>query len=208
MVTYYNETDPFAALWLRTLITQGHIPRGDVDERNIADAKPHDFRPYTQCHFFSGIGVWAYALRLTGWDDDRPVWTGSCPCQPFNAAGKGADFADERDLWPAWFNLTEHAKPRNVTAFDEQVASKHGLAWLDLVHTDMEGAATPSGRLISALWALARRISDKDYGSWPTPEASDMTGGEQAKRVMNPERSNGLNHFALLACWLNEVDAL
>ena len=28
------------------------------------------------------------ALRAAGWRDDRPVWTGSCPCQPFSAAGK------------------------------------------------------------------------------------------------------------------------
>jgi len=61
--------------------------------------------------------------------------------------------------------------------------------------------ATPSGRLISALRASARRISDKDCGSWPTPQASDMTGGGQAKRALNPERSNDLNDFAMLTAW-------
>lgn len=41
--------------------------------------------------------------------------------------------------------------------------------------------ATPSGLLISALRASARRISDNDSGSWPTPGASDPTGGGSLK---------------------------
>ncbi len=87
---YYNEIDPYAAQWLRNLIAAGHIAPGDVDERSIEDVHPDDLKHYTQCHFFAGIGVWSLALRRAGWPDDRPVWTGSCPCQPFSAAGKGA----------------------------------------------------------------------------------------------------------------------
>jgi len=34
---------------------------------------------------------------------------------------------------------------------------------------------------------------------WPTPQASDGTGGGQAKRATNPARSNDLNDFAMLA---------
>jgi len=79
---YYNEIDPQAAQWLRELIEQGHIAPGDVDERSIEDVEPAALSSYTQCHFFAGIGVWSYALRRAGWPDDRPVWTGSCPCFP------------------------------------------------------------------------------------------------------------------------------
>jgi DNA (cytosine-5)-methyltransferase 1 len=93
---------------------------------------------FTQCHFFAGIGVWSHALRLAGWDDARPVWTGSCPCQPFSAAGKRAGFQDERHLWPAWFELIRELRPRAV--FGEQVASKDALAWIDHVSADLEGA--------------------------------------------------------------------
>ena len=134
---YYNEIDPKAAAWLRELIKQGHIADGIVDERSIVDVKPEELREFTQCHFFAGIGVWSYALRRAGWEDGRPVWTGSCPCQPFSAAGKGNGFADERHLWPAFFHLIENVRP--VTVFGEQVASKDGLGWLDLVQADLEG---------------------------------------------------------------------
>lgn len=137
---YYNENDPFAAQWLRNLIAAGLIADGDVDERSIEDVYPIDLAGYTQCHFFAGVGGWAYAARLAGWPDSRPLWTGSCPCQPFSAAGKRTGMSDERHLWPAFFHLIEHGKPRDIPVFGEQVASPDGLAWLDLVQTDLEGA--------------------------------------------------------------------
>lgn len=142
---YYNEIDPFAAAWLRQLIAAGHIAPGEVDGRSIEDVTSDDLRGFTQCHFFAGIGVWSYSLRCAGWPDDRPVWTGSCPCQPFSAAGKRAGVADERHLWPAWFHLISICRP--PTVFGEQVASKDGLTWLDLVHSDLEGQGYAVGCL-------------------------------------------------------------
>src|SRR5262245_61550365 len=97
---YYNENDRFAAAWLRELIRAGHIAAGEVDERSIEDVRADDLRAFTQCHFFAGIGGWSYALRLAGWPDDRPVWTGSCPCQSFSQAGQQKGFDDPRHLWP------------------------------------------------------------------------------------------------------------
>lgn len=142
---YYNEIDPFAAALLRELIRAGHIADGDVDERSIEDVRPRDLDGYTQCHFFAGIGVWSHALRQAGWPDDRPLWTGSCPCQPFSAAGKGKGFDDERHLWPAFHHLIRECRPNVV--FGEQVASKDGLAWLDLVQADMEGEGYAVGAI-------------------------------------------------------------
>ncbi|MCW9380080.1 DNA cytosine methyltransferase [Klebsiella quasipneumoniae] len=134
---YYNEIDPFAAQWLRNLIAAGHISPGEVDERSIEDVTPDDLRGFTQCHFFAGIGVWSHSLRLAGWPDNKPVWTGSCPCQPFSAAGKGDGFADERHLWPAFNHLISERRPQHV--FGEQVAAGNANVWFDLVQADLEG---------------------------------------------------------------------
>lgn len=131
---YYNEIDEFATNWLCELIAAKLIPDGAVDTRSIWDVAPEDLRGFTQHHFFAGIGGWAYALRLAGWSDNQPVWTGSCPCQPFSAAGQRKGFADERHLWPAWFHLISQCKPSIV--FGEQVAN--ALDWLDLVQSDLE----------------------------------------------------------------------
>jgi len=143
---YYNECDPKAAAWLRELIKADLIAPGDVDERSITEVQPADLVGYTQCHFFAGIGGWSLALRLAGWPDDRPVWTGSCPCQPFSAAGKGEGAADSRHLWPEWFRLIRECRPGPV--FGEQVASAVGHGWLDLVSTDLEGEGYAIGATV------------------------------------------------------------
>lgn len=152
-MNFYNEIDPSAAAWIRELIKRGLIPNGVVDERSITEIKPHELAGFTQCHFFSGISGWSLALRLAGWPEDRRVWTGSCPCQPFSAAGKGRGTEDERHLWPVFFKLIEACRPEFV--FGEQVASAavvgsaSGKAqlepevpvWLDGVFADLEGAS-------------------------------------------------------------------
>lgn len=140
MSAYYNEIDPYAAQWLRNLISKNLIAPGDVDERSIVDVSADDLRGYTQCHFFAGIGGWSFALRLAGWPDDRPVWTGSCPCQPFSvgsvAHGGAKGPSDERHLWPAFYRLIEECTPAII--FGEQVADAIGWGWLDSAAWDLE----------------------------------------------------------------------
>ncbi|WP_186061023.1 DNA cytosine methyltransferase [Burkholderia gladioli] len=158
MSAYYNEIDPYAAQWLRNLIAAGHIAPGDVDERSIEDVRPDDLRGYTQCHFFAGIGVWSHALRRAGWPDDRPVWTGSCPCQPFSAAGKGAGFDDERHLWPSWFHLIGECRPAVVFGEQSSAASE----WVSLVRSDLEGMDYAVGAIpIEAASAGALNLRDR-----------------------------------------------
>ena len=143
MPAYYNEHEPYAAQWLRNLIAAGHIAPGDVDERDIQDVTPDDLTGYTQCHFFAGIGGWSYALRQACWPDDRPVWTGSCPCQPLSSAGQQKGAADERHLWPAFFELIAECHP--PTAFGEQVGSRLGREWMSGVRLDLESVAYAVG---------------------------------------------------------------
>ena len=136
MSAYYNEIEPYAAQWLRNLIKAGHIADGEVDTRSIVDVTPDDLRGFTQAHFFAGIGGWSHALRLAGWPDDRPIWTGSCPCQPFSVAGKGAAQEDGRHLWPVFFDLIAAVRP--PVLMGEQVAAAVRKGWLDGVFDDLE----------------------------------------------------------------------
>jgi DNA (cytosine-5)-methyltransferase 1 len=133
---YYNECDPFKAEVLRQAIAAGAIAPGEVDERSIVDVRADDVRGFTQCHWFAGGGFWSLALRQAGWPDNRAVWTGSCPCPSFSAAGKGRGFDDPRHLWPAWFRLIRECRPASLIG--EQVAAAIGHGWLDLVSTDLE----------------------------------------------------------------------
>jgi DNA (cytosine-5)-methyltransferase 1 len=139
MTAYYNEIDPDAAHIMRALIAEGVLAPGDVDTRSIKDVHPDDLRPYTQCHFFAGGGLWSVAARLAGWPDDREIWTGSCPCQPFSIAGKGGGVDDARHLWPDFFRLISARRPAVVVG--EQVAGQAGYGWLDGVRADLAGEA-------------------------------------------------------------------
>ena len=176
MTAYYNEFDPYAAQWLRNLIAAGEIAPGDVDERSIEDVRPTELAGYTQCHFFAGIGAWSYALRRAGWPDDRPIWTGSCPCQPFSAAGKGDGFADERHLWPAFYHLISQCRPPVILG--EQVASKAIAPWIDLVHADLEAMGYAFGGIpFPAAGVGTPGIRDRAY--WMA-DAISHSGGRKA----------------------------
>lgn len=188
---YYNEIDPFAAQWLRNLIAGGHIAPGEVDERSIEDVTPDDLTGFTQCHFFAGIGVWSHSLRLAGWPDDKPVWTGSCPCQPFSAAGKGDGFADERHLWPHFFHLISELRPQHV--FGEQVASGNANTWFDLVQADLEGMGYAFGLVpFTSAGIGAPHIRERAY--WVANATGQLhhqcnNGANELGRKGNPEQN-------------------
>jgi DNA (cytosine-5)-methyltransferase 1 len=164
---YYNEIDGYCAAWLRNLIVAGHLPAGDVDERDIRDVRAADLAGYGACHFFAGIGGFALGLRIAGLPDDFPIWTGGWPCQPFSVAGKRQGRADDGHLWPELHRLLVEARPawllgENVAGFVEME--------LDGVLADLEGSGYATRAVVvpacavdaphrrDRLWIVARDV--------------------------------------------------
>ena len=204
---YYNEFDPKAAVWLRELIKSGLIADGDVDERSIEDVRPEDLKGYTQCHFFAGVGVWSYALRAAGVPDDASVWTGSCPCQPFSAAGKGAGVDDLRHLWPAWQHLIRECKPPLIFGEQVEAAIKHG--WLDLVQSDLEGegyAFAPVGipaagvgapHIRQRLYFVAENtLGNPPHGGYTKRELGDQASAQRGAFACGEDEGRGRHDSA------------
>ena len=174
MLAYYNDNDPYVCAWLRNLMEQGLITPGTIDPRDIKDVKPHDLNGYTRCHFFAGIAGWDLALQLAGWPSDAPVWTGSCPCQPWSEAGKGLGNEDPRHVWPELYRLIRECHPGTV--FGEQVEAAISRGWLDRVFADLEREGYACWASVLGHTASARRTSGNGYIGWPTPQASDCFG--------------------------------
>lgn len=201
MRVLYNDNDEFAAEWIRQLIAAGKIPEGDVCDRGI--------ETLTHCppttHLFAGIGGWALALRLAGWNPNRPVWTCSCPCQPYSLAGAGAGDDDDRNLWPESFRLVRLNVPDVL--FGEQVESAIGHGWLDGIFADLEGEGYACGAAVlpaagvgaphirsRIFWVAQRRrwggacrgVSDsKLHGTWQGEQGEQGEEGSGRRRSAN-----------------------
>ena len=133
-MTFYNDNDPFVVAWLRELTDHEHITPGTILKQDIAALDPAVLADYDRVHLFAGIGGWDFAFQLAGWPADRPVWTGSCPCQPLSCAGQRQGHADKRHLCPAFYRLIAECRP--ATIFGEQV--DEAGAWMDGVCADLE----------------------------------------------------------------------
>ena len=193
MKAYYNEYDAYCAQWLRNLISAGHIPDGDVDERSITEVNADEIKEYDQWHFFAGLGGWGYAARLAGIGETSGILTGSPPCQPFSNAGKRQGYADERHLAPVWLDLVAALRPAWV--FGEQVAAAiRKDDWLDdlLDALETEGYATGASVLPACslgaphirqrLWVVAQRMADTSQQGLQgrSHNSAEQTGQERS----------------------------
>ena len=211
---YYNEFNRQKAAWLRHLIEEGEIAHGVVDERSIAEVQPEDLAGFDQHHFFAGIGLWSLCLRRAGWPDDRPVWTGSCPCGPFSIAGKQEGFADPRHLWPDWFRLISQRRPDVL--FGEQSADAD--LWIDLVSADLESIryaiGTPDLPAAGFTGAHERQrfgfVADTDNTEWWSDRAPwhdghwPKTGRVEGTGHLGDGRAHGLLADAAVQRWGQE----
>jgi len=188
MLAYYNESDPFAAEWLRRLIAGGRLPAGDVDGRSIRRVRPGHVIGAAHAHFFAGIGGWPLALQLAQWPESLPVWTGSCPCQPFSQAGARGGADDLRHLWPTWFRLIRECRPPIV--FGEQVASPDGYGWLDTVSTDLEGEgyAVGAADLAAAGVGAPHKRQRLFFVAYAPGDGRALLGEEQGAEPSNVRR--------------------
>lgn len=202
-LTYYNEIDRYCINWLNRLMARNLIPFGDIDDRPIQEVQARDLIPYRAHHFFAGIGGWAYALRLAGWPDDKAVWTGSCPCQPFSIAGSRKGTKDARHLWPDFFRLIAKCSPQRV--FGEQVENAIGHGWLDGISADLEGEGYAVGAVVlgahsvgaphirQRLWWVAqpKRRSTKRQRLNMDEEAGEVEGAAQKRQRIRNDAGDG-----------------
>ena len=165
----------------------GSIPEGDIDERSIADVGPDDLKRYTQCHFFAGIGGWPLALRLAG-AQDLECWTGSCPCQPFSAAGKKRGTEDERHLWPQFRRLIAERRPQLVVGEQVEAAVAHG--WLDLVSSDLEEEGYAVGSVVMGAHSVgAPHLRQRLYWGGVLADADNYEGGGKLVLTAAPSKA-------------------
>ena len=123
-------------------------------------------------------------------------------------ASLSARQAEERGLLTSGtcgrIGTTSSASASLQSSLESKLRARTASAGSTLYTLTWKPRATPSGLRICALRASARRISDSGSGSsesgWPTPQMRDFrSGGED--RVENPDRSNNLNDFVLMAGW-------
>ena len=209
----YIEIDAYCRAWLRNLIAADLICPGDV-VGDILDVRPRDLDRYNQVHAFAGIGIWSGSLRDAGVRDTDYVWTGSCPCQPFSAAGQRGGFADERHLWPAFFHLIKECRPPIVLG--EQVASPDGLQWLDLVSSDLEGTDYAIGAADLCAAGIAVAAGETEVGQptlewirWAVQSCPDPFLAAELRDYaewFDREAGVGPPHIRQRLCWMAYAD--
>jgi DNA (cytosine-5)-methyltransferase 1 len=177
---FYHDFDELKCEVIREAIKARAITNGEVICGDIKQLTAEHVRGFRRVHCFAGGGFWDLALNLAGWGDAE-VWTGSCPCPSFSAAGKGGGFDDPRHLWPAWFGIIRECKP--ATIFGEQADDAVGYGWLDLVQANLEAEAYAVGKIVFGAHSVgAPHIRQRIYFG-ADAEDSDRRRGERGEEA-------------------------
>lgn len=166
-------------------LTEKKVYKQDWRAYNLAQSvEAHRFQELL--FDFGGIGGWELALRLAGWE--WPCWTGSCPCQPYSAAGKGKGDKDTRNLWPQMYRLIRECHP--ITVFGEQVASAIGHGWLDGVSADLEREGYAVGSVVLGAHSVgAPHIRQRLYWVGLLPDAARDGGRRNVEKRQTDRRT-------------------
>lgn len=182
---YYNENDKRMCQWLSRLMANGLIPKGRIDGKSITEVTAAEVDGNETSHFFAGIGGWAEAMRIAEWPEDWPLWTGSCPCQPFSQAGKRKGQKDARHLWPEFYRLIRAARPPIVAGEQVPIAIAHG--WIDDLCDDMEKEGYTTGAIVLGAHSVgAPHIRQRLF--WVAYDESDRRQQKRPYSKGNSER--------------------
>jgi DNA (cytosine-5)-methyltransferase 1 len=152
------------------------VPPGDVDERSIEDVTPGDIKNYAQCHFFAGIGGWAIAMQIVGWETIGHIWTGSPPCQDASCLAavhgiqSGVD-GPRTGMSLVWLELIKKRKPKivvfeNVPGFEKNPGpffDSLGQAGYSISREKRTARSVGAPHIRRRLFAIAKR----DGARWP-----------------------------------------
>jgi DNA (cytosine-5)-methyltransferase 1 len=139
-------------------------------------------------------------LRVQDGQDDRPVWTASCPCQPFSQAAKENNLMMSGTYGPPFIGFGQQ---RPVVIFGEQSSSKDAEVWIDLVQTDMEslgyafGASAFPSAGVGAPHIRAYWLADSNREQYE----ERLSGCREGDRRKLAGRQSNLQDFACLAGW-------
>ncbi len=134
---YYNEIDPFAAAWLRNLIDAGCIAPGVVDTRSIEEVTANDLKDSHSAISSPGS---ASGLTPCGAPDGLTVApSGQVPAPASHSASQENAGNSTTPATCGHMVLPCIAVPPS-RYLGEQVASKDGLAWFDVVQLNLEEA--------------------------------------------------------------------
>jgi len=125
---WYNDNDDYCCRVLRRRISDGWLPKGVVDDRDIREVEASELSKFNQWHLFAGIGGFPLGLTWAGLPPDTRILTGGFPCQDISTAGKGAGLSGKRSgLWSQMRRFIGVLRPDIV--FVENVAAllKRGL---------------------------------------------------------------------------------